>query len=204
MVTCDLKGKVVAKAQYANNNSVVFENGLAVVSIQKGKNVNVGVINAKGKSVLKPSNKYSNIVILSDKLFAVQSAKSSAYSLVNPKGKTVLAEGTYSAFSKLSDKYITISQKNGKNIFRGLMDMELNVIMPPKALGIELGYQEKILALKNSDGWQLYSIDDLSTPLHETSYASMYPSVQSPYVAASTHSGYAVVLDSRTGEEIPW
>jgi len=169
----NLKGKVVLKPKYDRSISQ-FNHGMAIVTGLQKKLIAYGVINAKGKEVIK-LGKFNPDVILSENLISVKGDIKKKDGVINTKGKVVLDQ-QYKYARRSGD--LIIAKKSGV----GAMDLNLKTVVPFSYGDVTVGYQSKVVMLKKDVLYNIYSISDLKKPLIEGVPYTARLSVDSPYI----------------------
>ncbi|MBQ2700630.1 MAG: WG repeat-containing protein, partial [Clostridia bacterium] len=170
----NLKGKVVLKPKYESSISL-FNNGIATAQGMKKNTFTYARINPKGKEV--KLGKYKEFNALSENVFSVFDEKKKLRFLVDQKGKS-LTPAEYKDIFRSGD--LLLGQKNGK---WGALDLNLQTVIPFEWENIFVGYESKVVALKKDSAYQLYSIDNLQTPLIEKPSYTVHLTPDSPYIA---------------------
>lgn len=167
----NLKGKVVLKPKYVTIGR--FKYGLSTAYIKKNNKSVPVMINAKGKEVKIGKNTYYGV--LSENLFTLHENRKSAF--VDKKGKLLSSE-KYDMTQRKGD-LIQVQQESGF----GLLDLELNQLIPCEWENIHVGHQGKVVALKKDGAYRVYRIDDLQTPLIPGESVDVRMNPDSPSIA---------------------
>jgi len=156
-----------------------FRYGLAVVQDESKKETRYGVINLKGKEVLK-LGKFSSPTVLTDNLIGVHSNKSYYDAqIIDLKGKKKWS-GVAGDFYRQGD--LIIFNGSSKEYKYGALNLDLKEAVPFDYDDLKVGYESKVVALQRGEAWSVYSTDDLSKPLIDRPITAVTVSTDSPFV----------------------